>query len=259
MTKAQPSFKIMSLQEQPGLADAFWPVKQRIWPEFMFHDIYSEKYWHFLSEVFNRFQLYLLNDADEPIAVGQTIPCTWDGTMAGLPVGWAESLVRGATDYEAGRAPNTLVALEIAIHPEYRGQGVSYQMLHAIRHLAEQHSLQAVIVAVRPSLKSKYPLTPMERYVRWLREDGAPFDPWLRAHWRLGAEILKIAHPSMVIEASINEWEQWTAIKFPESGDYIIPGALVPIQIDHEMNLGRYIEPNVWVHHPLTTKPLIAK
>jgi hypothetical protein len=96
----------------------------------------------------------------------------------------------------------------------------------------------------------------MERYVRWQREDGAPFDPWLRAHWRLGAEILKVAHPSMVIEATIAEWEQWMGLQFPESGDYVIPDALVPIQIDCEMNVGRYIEPNVWVHHPLTTKRL---
>ena len=92
--------------------------------------------------------------------------------------------------------------------------------------------------------------------MRWQREDGAPFDPWLRAHWRLGAEILKVAHPSMVIEANIDEWEEWTGLQFPESGDYVISGALVPIQIDCEMNLGRYIEPNVWVHHPLTTERL---
>lgn len=256
MAKEQPQFKVVTLREQPNLADAFWPVKQRIWPEFMFHDVYSDKYWHYLYEVFEEFQVYLLNEVDEPIAVGQAIPCIWDGTMAGLPVGWADSLVRGATDYDAGRTPNTLAALEIAIQPEYRGQGVSYQMLHAIRALAEQHKFQAVIVAVRPSLKSKYPLTPMERYVRWQREDGTPFDPWLRAHWRLGAEILNVAHPSMVVEGTADEWEEWTGLQFPESGDYVIPDALVPIHIDREMNVGRYIEPNVWVHHPLATERL---
>lgn len=96
----------------------------------------------------------------------------------------------------------------------------------------------------------------MEQYVRWQREDGAPFDPWLRAHWRSGAEILNVAHPSMVVEATVEEWEQWTGLKFPESGDYVVPEALVPIQIDRVMNVGRYIEPNVWVHHPITTKRL---
>jgi hypothetical protein len=97
----------------------------------------------------------------------------------------------------------------------------------------------------------------MERYVRWQQADGTPFDPWLRAHWRSGGEILKTAHPSMVIEGSADEWEEWTGMKFPESGDYVVAGALAPIQIDRTMNIGRYVEPNVWVHHSLTTARLL--
>lgn len=256
MTETQPKFKVVTLSEGPHLEDTFWPQKQRIWPEFMMHDLYAAKLWRYLETAFAAFQVYLLNEADQPIAVGQAIPCVWDGTLAGLPIGWADSLVRGVNDYEAGRQPNTLVALEIAIQPEYRGQGVSYEMLRALRALAEQHNFQAIIVAVRPSMKSLYPITPMEQYVRWQREDGAPFDPWLRAHWRVGAEILNVAHPSMVIEGSADQWEAWAGLKFPESGDYVIPEALVPIQIDRTMNVGRYIEPNVWVHHPITTKRL---
>ncbi|MEZ4518824.1 MAG: hypothetical protein R3C44_19070 [Chloroflexota bacterium] len=47
-----------------------------------------------------------------------------------------------------------------------------------------------------------------------------------------------MAHPSMVIEGTIGEWEMWTGMSFPESGDYIVEGALVPIQIDREVNIG---------------------
>ena len=256
MAEKQTKFKVVTLQENPSLEDIFWPQKERVWPEFMFHDVYAAKLWNYTREVFAAFQLFLLNELDEPIASGQAIPCMWDGTMTDLPIGWADSLVRGVSDYEAGRQPNTLTALEIVIQPEYRGQGVSYEMLAAMRALATKHNFQAVIVAVRPSKKSQYPITPIEQYVRWKLEDGAPFDPWLRAHWRSGAEILKIADPSMVVEASVDEWEQWTGLKFPESGDYVVPEALVPIQIDRIMNVGRYIEPNVWVHHPITTKRL---
>ncbi len=250
-------FTVVTLREQPGINELFFKQKERIWPEFMFHDVYADKLWSYVYEVFQEFQLYLLNEEGAPIAVGQTMPLIWDGSMQDLPVGWADSLVRGTNDYEAGRQPNTLAALEIAIQPEYRGQGVSYRMIKAIRNLAQKHKLQAVIVAVRPSLKSRYPITPMERYAHWRRADGTPFDPWLRAHWRSGGEILKMAHPSMVVEATVAEWEAWTGLQFPESGNYIIDGALVPIQIDVEMNNGRYIEPNVWVHHPLTTERII--
>ncbi len=248
--------RIISLSEDPGLADAFWPQKQRIWPEFMFHDHYGNTYWEPIIESFPEWQLYLLDDSGAPIAVAQTLPCVWDGTMAGLPVGWAEGMVQAVESHRRGERPNTLMAVEISIAPSHTGQGISYTMLKAIRARAEAAGFQAVIVAVRPSLKPRYPLTPMERYCRWVRPDGLPFDPWLRAHVRVGGEILKMADPSMVIEGTADEWEAWTGMQFPESGEYVVDGALVPVQIDREMNNGRYIEPNVWVHHPITTQRL---
>ena len=102
------------------------------------------------------------------------------------------------------------------------------------------------------------PDTPQSEW-RWQQEDGAPFDPWLRVHWRSGGEFLKVAHPSMLIEESLDDWEEWTGMKFPESGDYVIPDALVPVQIDRQMNVGRYVEPNVWVHHPIATQRLLEQ
>lgn len=56
------------------------------------------------------------------------------------------------------------------------------------------------------------------------------------------------------VEATVAEWEEWTGLQFPESGEYVIADALAPVQVDIEMGLGRYIEPNVWVHHPITTE-----
>lgn len=254
MSELSDKFSVVTLSERPGINEIFYRQKERIWPEFMMRDVYAAKLWSYVYSVFQEFQLYLLNEEQAPIAVGQTMPLVWNGDMNDLPIGWADTLVRGTNDFEADRQPNTLAALEISIQPEYRGQGVSYRMIKAIRKLAARHDLQAVIVAVRPSLKSRYPITPMERYARWRRADGAPFDPWLRAHWRSGGEILKMAHPSMVVEAAVAEWEEWTGLLFPESGEYVIADALAPIQIDVEMNIGRYVEPNVWVHHPITTE-----
>jgi len=40
-------------------------------------------------------------------------------------------------------------------------------------------------------------------------------------------------------------------VDFLQSGDYIIPGALVPVKMDIAQNLGLYVEPNVWVVHHL--------
>jgi hypothetical protein len=38
-------------------------------------------------------------------------------------------------------------------------------------------------------------------------------------------------------------------MKFPQSGEYIIPGALNPIEMNIEKDEGLYIEPNVWIVH----------
>jgi len=106
---------------------------------------------------------------------------------------------------------------------------------------------------VRPALKSSYPLTSLDRYIHWRRADGRDFDPWVRVHRRLGAEILALAPQSMVIEGTVTDWEEWTGLRFPESGPYVVPGALQPVLIDHAADQGRYDDPNVWMRHPLPT------
>jgi hypothetical protein len=90
----------------------------------------------------------------------------------------------------------------------------------------------------------------MERYIAWRRPDGMLFDPWLRTHERLGADIVKVASESTTVTGTVAEWEEWTEMTFPESGTYVVSGALVPIEIDREQDEGVYVEPNVWMVHP---------
>jgi hypothetical protein len=73
----------------------------------------------------------------------------------------------------------------------------------------------------------------------------------MRVHERLGAKTVKVAPQSMTIDGTIAEWESWTKMKFPESGRYVVPGALSPVEFDHEKDEGVYIEPNVWMQHML--------
>ena len=40
-------------------------------------------------------------------------------------------------------------------------------------------------------------------------------------------------------------------LTFPDSGEYIVPGALNPISADVERDEAEYVEPNVWMHHRL--------
>ena len=92
---------------------------------------------------------------------------------------------------------------------------------------------------------------PIARYLTWRRGDGELFDPWLRLHERLGAEILGVCPGSLVVTGTVAEWEQWTGMAFPDSGAYVVDGALVPVEIDREHDRGRYVEPNVWMRHPV--------
>ncbi|MGH7418253.1 MAG: GNAT family N-acetyltransferase, partial [Candidatus Rokuibacteriota bacterium] len=160
-------------------------------------------------------------------------------------------LERALEAREAGRRPTALSALAAVTEPERRGQGLSSEIIKAMAALARQHGLGALVAPVRPTLKSRYPLTPMERYVRWTRTDGAPLDPWMRAHWRLGAEIVRVVPRTLVIVGTVVQWEDWTNMAFPDSGPYVVPGALQPVMIDRARDEGRYEDPNVWMHHRL--------
>jgi hypothetical protein len=104
--------------------------------------------------------------------------------------------------------------------------------VRAMVDLARAHGLGALIAPVRPAAKSAYPLAPMERYVRWENADGLPLDPWIRVHTRMGAAILRVAPRTLVIEGAVAEWERWTDMRFPDSGSYVVPGALQPVVID---------------------------
>jgi hypothetical protein len=105
------------------------------------------------------------------------------------------------------------------------------------------------IAPVRPSLKDRYPTIPVERYALWTRPDGSPFDPWVRVHTLLGARIGPVIPSSLHITGTVQEWESWTQMRFPETGDYVFPAGLATVHIDRERDLGEYWEPNIWIIH----------
>lgn len=239
----------VTLEQRPDLADQVQRLSLEAWPEFLHHDAACGRYWRSLYRIFAGFQVLVRAPDDTVIAVGHTIPLVWDGTKADLPSGIDGVLERGVRDAGLGHAPTTLSALAAIVAPSHQRQGLSALILQAMRSTAAAHGLTALIAPVRPTLKQRYPLTPMERYARWTRPDGSHFDPWVRVHRRLGAEFLQIAPQSMVVTGTVEAWETWTGLSFPESGPYIVPGALQPVMIDRERNHGRYEDPNIWMRH----------
>jgi GNAT superfamily N-acetyltransferase len=242
--------KVFTLAERPELGSRVRSLPQTF-PEFMYHDATVDRYWPCLFTDFAGFQLAICDRGDEVVAAGFCIPVFWDETLEGLPAGVDGVLEHGVRDLEVGQAPAVVSALLATVLPAVRGRGLSSVVLTAMKTIAAENGLGALIAPVRPTLKERYPLTPMERYVRWERSDGLPFDPWFRVHRRLGAQFLRVAPRSMVITGTISEWEEWTGMRFPESDAYVVPGALQPVAMDLERNLGTYEEPNVWMRHPV--------
>jgi hypothetical protein len=93
-------------------------------------------------------------------------------------------------------------------------------------------------------------LTPIERYVAWRREDGQLLEPWMRLHERLGARVSTPLPRSLRITGTVAEWEGWTRMSFPETGDYVFPEGLDLLHVDRARDVGEYWEPNVWMVHP---------
>ena len=197
-----------------------------------------------------QFLFYAWDDKrEEVVGVGHAIPAAWNGEGASLPDRGFDAVLEARFAAEPS-TPTVLCALGITIAPECRGQGLSRRMIERMAEIGRDHGLGTLIAPVRPTLKHLYPLTPMERYIGWRREDGSHFDPWLRTHERLGAEIAKVAPQSTTIPGSVADWEEWAQMAFPETGTYVVPGALAPVEIDRERDKGLYLEPNVWMVHP---------
>jgi GNAT superfamily N-acetyltransferase len=231
---------------QPHIAS----LQEKLWPEFLYHDAVLERLFGRVIDEYAEFQFYAWDDErEEVVGVGNTIPATWNGDPASLPDRGIDAVVEARFANEP-ETPNVLSALQILIAPEYRGQALSSRMIQRMAEIGRDHGLGTLIAPVRPNLKHSYPLTPMERYVEWRRPDGQLLDPWLRTHERLGAEIAKIAPQSSIVPGTVAQWEEWTGLAFPESGPYVVSGALVPIEIDRERDEGLYVEPNVWMVHP---------
>ena len=239
---------VASYAERPDLAERTGEIGD-VWPEFV-HHARLNRHWHRLREDFLDFQLVVYDEErDVLVGRGHSIPFPWDGRAEGLPDG-----VEGVFDVvfeDAAGPPTTLSAVAAVLDPEAQGRGLSGLIIKGMSAAAARAGLDALVAPVRPTMKARYPLTPTERYLGWRREDGQLFDPWLRVHERLGAKILGVCPGSLIVEGAVAEWEAWTGMAFPGSGSYVVEGALVPVEIDRDADLGRYVEPNVWMRHPV--------
>jgi hypothetical protein len=245
-------YRVFTLARRPRARAHFERLHAIAWPPFLRDDAVNAL-WPRLYSDFPELQLGLCDGASRVVAIGNTIPFTWDGTARGLPDSVADIIALGIEARERQKRVTALSALAAVVDPSRRARGLSARIVLAMRGLAAAHGLRHLVAPVRPSLKGTYPLTPMARYAAWTRADGLLFDPWLRVHQRLGARILRITPQGNTVRATIAEWEEWAGFALPESGRYVVPAAFQPIAVDRGRNRVRYEEANVWMLHPVPT------
>ena len=236
--------KLVRYADRPDLREIrYETLTRRTFPEYMHHNEPGGRYWGSLYEEHPDFQLALL-DGEELVAELHSVPTPWDGSHDDLPSGWDDAFVRA---FESGREPDVLCALAISVLPERQGTRLSSFMVNAMRDAARAAGLRELIAPVRPTLKARYPLIPIERYVEWRREDGSHFDPWIRLHERIGGAILGPCPRSMVMQAPVTDWAAWTEMLYPEDGEYVFSEALATLVVEN--GIGTHVEPNVWLRH----------
>lgn len=218
-----------------------------VWPEYNHHGNDAGRYFGALVPKHADVQILVVERLSRTvIARGRAIPFRWDQTLEDLPGGIDAVGLRALEDTAA---PTALSALAAEVLPEFQGRGFAGLVVAAMAAAARARGLNVLVAPVRPTWKDRYPITPIERYMRWRRDDGMPFDPWMRVHARLGAAILRAETNSMKIVHPVAAWERWVQMSFPEDGEYVFPGGLAPLAI--RAGTGTYWEPNVWMLHEL--------
>lgn len=250
---------VRTVAEDGALAPRIGALSDSIWPRFVVeaHTPRDHPYpadWPGIFARWPQYQFGLLDqDTDELVGAAHALSFAWDGAGADLPdFGWDWAMWQGKQDYLAGATPHTMCALSITVDPRYRGQGLSTLLVSIMRDATARAGFTRLLAPVRPTLKHRYPITPMAVYANWRNQRGEPLDPWMRVHARLGATIAKPCDKSMNLAGSVADWESWAEIPFPTSGAYIFPGLFAPVVIDRESDEGVYVEPNVWMVHDVS-------
>jgi hypothetical protein len=220
-------------------------------PEFLNHSEVIGRHWRDLYDLFPQYQFALLDEwKGTAMALGNCFPLAWRQPLTDLPdegIEWA--LSTAVAQAGSGETPNLLCAFQIVIDPMMRGRRLSHIAVETMIDIARANGMTSLIAPVRPNRKINYPLMPIDEYTSARRADGLPLDDWLRVHLRLGGKIVGICHHSLTITGSLSDWHKWTGISYSQSGQQMVPGALVPVEFDIENDRGVYIEPNIWVDH----------
>ena len=237
--------KTVTAAERPDLVERAWRETIDSIPEYNHHGDVINAYWSRLTDERPEFQFVLLDEGEEILARGHSLPVRWDGSIEDLPAGIDGAIARGFDEgggerslRDADRGP----AEPPGSWPERGGRLRAARARRAPRPLGADRSGAPELEGAL-SARADRAVCDVEASRRLALR---PLDEGPRTR---GATILKPEPHSLRITGTVGEWEGWTQMAFPESGNYWFPGGLTTVEIDHEADVGSYWEPNVWMHH----------
>lgn len=218
-------------------------------PDVIFQSEVVNRCWKKVEQYFPEFQRILIGRNENLIGFMNTLPIHLDRSLEDLPdEGWDWLMQKGISDFEQGLRPNCLGGLQVVVSKENLAKGYSKLLIAEGKRIQEEMEYPNFIIPIRPIFKHRHPNIAMLDYIQ-LRKDGKLYDPWIRTHVQAGAKIISVCTNSMNIQAPLTYWEKLVGKKITKTGYFEVEGALNPVRLDVERNLGEYREENIWINH----------
>lgn len=229
--------------------DQYKRIVRASFPDIIFESEVVKHGWDKIEKYFPEYQIFYVDENDDMIGFINAVPFYWNQPLEELPdEGWDWLVEQSIKGYEEGIKPNCIGGLQIIVAKDHLGKGYSKSLIKEGKKVQEALGFKNFLIPIRPTFKSKYPQMEMTEYMQ-LKSKGKIYDPWIRTHMSSGAEIIKICPNAMHIYGDLPIWERLLNQKITTSGQYIVEGALNPVDINVKENYGEYREDNIWINY----------
>jgi hypothetical protein len=124
------------LDARPWSDEQLEPLFGGAFPEFITADQVVKQYIGRVRAWFADLSIILIDAGDAPVAAGWGVPIRWSGDVSDLPAGYTDTLRRAVEGRERAEEPDTLVICGGVVSRARTGQGLSAELIAALRELA---------------------------------------------------------------------------------------------------------------------------
>jgi len=168
------------------------------------------------TEIFPEGQFVAWDAFGAPAAALWTNRINWRGDISSLQSWDAVAGIDWTFEDTYQPDGNTIVLMAISVRADQTGQQLPAHLIALLRdYVKRSGGIQHLISDFRPSEFSDHKQTTgdfdFENYVYRRRDDGLPWDRWLRTITRLGMEPLCVDFRAMVIPATIEQVSDYRA------------------------------------------------